>query len=121
MIELDWEIDRTEGVTLVSATVATTATTPQRVRIDSRLDGPIWPPVRGSDPAAEWTDSGWNGIVAPNQRRGIGFASHAAPVEPPIEAVSARRATIDRSTNAADALASLTAWKPTTDVLERQQ
>jgi len=40
VIELDWVIDRIEGVTLVSATVATTATTPQRVRIESRLDGP---------------------------------------------------------------------------------
>lgn len=121
MIELDWEIDRIEGVTLVSATVATTATTPQRVRIESRLDGPLWHPGRGPHPDPEWTDAGWDGIVEPNQHRGIGFASPAAPAEPPLEMVAARRASTDRSANEVDALASLTEWKPSPDVLERQR
>jgi len=120
VIELDWETDRIDGVTLVSATIETAATTPQRVRLESRLDGPVWPPTDGDRPAA-WTDAVWEGVIESDRRRGIGFASPSPPVEPPIAIVDNRRASSDRSPRPAAVLASLTEWKPTPTVVGRER
>ncbi|OLZ40012.1 hypothetical protein A6E15_03020 [Natrinema saccharevitans] len=120
MIDLDWETDRIDGVTLVSATIEIAATTPQRVRLESRLEGPVWPPTDGDRPAA-WTDAAWEGVIDPDRRHGIGFASPASPVEPPLAVTDHRRVSSDRSPRPAAVLASLTGWKPTSTVVGRER
>ncbi|WP_222917452.1 hypothetical protein [Natrinema sp. SYSU A 869] len=124
MIELDWETDRTEGVTLISATVANALTTPQLVRIESRIDGPLWSPDREQHPAPEWTDGRWEGVVKPTQCRGVGFASPSVPsdpADPPLEVTETRRVSSDQSAATTDVLASLPNWRPTLNILGRQR
>lgn len=73
---------RADGVTFVEARVSATA--PHRIRLESRLDGPIWPPRSGG-----WRDSGWDehGLtrVIPAGETGFGFATPAPPADPAVE------------------------------------
>ncbi|MFC4541096.1 hypothetical protein ACFO5R_04025 [Halosolutus amylolyticus] len=117
MVEVDWETDRREGVTFVTATVTNTQTTPQRVRLESRLDGPTWPPRRDGVTAPEWRDDVWEATVEPGHRRGVGFASPAAPTDPPVEIVDVARESDDTERTADEVLATLDEWAPTSDVL----
>ncbi|PSQ02038.1 hypothetical protein BRC92_09640 [Halobacteriales archaeon QS_4_69_31] len=73
MVTLDWDIERTDGVTLVRVYV--TADWPRRVRVENRLDGPVWPPRRRGRPAAGWDDGGFEGIVTPENRLVAGYAT----------------------------------------------
>jgi hypothetical protein len=85
MVTLDWDIERTDGVTLVRVYV--TADWPRRVRVENRLDGPVWPPRRRGRPAAGWDDDGFEGIVTPENRLVAGYATPARPADPPVELV----------------------------------
>ena len=91
---------RTGGVTLVQLVVS--ADRPHRVRIESRLEGPVWPPLTDGRPAAGWDDRG----VSLTVERGmtpLGFAAPGAPsaTDPPIvelveaEPVSSRQSGIE--------------------------
>lgn len=117
MVEVDWEADRREGVTFVSAIVTNTQTTPQTVRLESRLDGPTWPPRRDGVRAPEWDGDVWAGTVESGRRRGVGFASPAPPTEPPLEILEVSRVTEDTTTSPDEVLAALDGWAPTPDVL----
>jgi hypothetical protein len=119
MVHLEWEIDRRDGVTFVSATVRNMHTTPQTVRLESRLDGETWAPRRGGDTGREWDGDVWTGVVDPGRCRGVGFATPAAPAEPPLELVDACRASDATGSESAGVLRSLEAWQPTRDVLTR--
>ncbi|QSX00929.1 hypothetical protein [Haloterrigena alkaliphila] len=119
MNDPDWKLDRREGVTFVSAIVTNTQTTPQRTRLESRLEGPTWPPRRDGATRPEWKDHCWEGTVEPGRSRGIGFASPAPPVEPPVEIVAAERATDEPTRSTDDVIAGLDGWAPPTDVLTR--
>lgn len=83
MVTLEWDLDRTDGVTLVRAFV--TARRPHRVRVENRLDGPVWPPRRRGRPATGWDEDGFEGVAAPNDRLVGGYATPAPPEEPPVE------------------------------------
>ncbi|MGQ3411040.1 DUF7857 domain-containing protein [Natrinema sp. LN54] len=122
MIELEWETDRTEGVTLVSAIVTNALTTPQIVRIENRVDGPLWTPNGERQSAPEWSDGGWEGLVEPNRCRGFGFASPMEPAaiaDPPLAVTETRRASNDRAPEPTDVFASMADWRPPLDSLER--
>lgn len=119
MVELEWEADRRNDVTFVAATVTNTRTTPQTVRVESRLDGPTWPPRRNGVTAPEWDEDEWTATIEPGRCRGIGFASAAAPTAPPLEVVSVERASSARQPSLGRTLSELEAWSPTTDVLPR--
>jgi hypothetical protein len=80
MPSLDWQCTRRDGVTLVELVV--TAAREQRVRIDSRLE-PVWPPRRQGVPASGWDGAGFEGRVTRDRPLAVGYASPAAPVEPP--------------------------------------
>lgn len=80
MASLDWEHSRRDGVTLVELVV--TAETEEWIRIESRLQ-PVWPPRRQGVPVAGWDEDGFEGRVGPNDRLVLGYASPAAPVDPP--------------------------------------
>lgn len=118
MIEVDWETRRDvqAGVTFVTATVRNTQTTPQRVRLESQLDGPTWPPRRNGVTAPAWTDRCWEATIDPGRTRGIGFASPAVPTEPAIELLEQSRAADDEGCPT-DVLAGLDEWEPPSDVL----
>lgn len=73
---------RTAGVTLVEVTVR--ADTRHRVRLESRLDGPIWPPRSGGTVADGWHRGGVTRVVSAGVT-GIGFATPAPPAEPAVE------------------------------------
>jgi len=80
MASLDWELTRRDGVTLVELLV--TAEAEEWIRVDSRLE-PVWPPRRQGVPAAGWDGTGFEGCVGPDDPLVLGYASPAAPVEPP--------------------------------------
>jgi len=80
MASLDWELTRRNGVTLVELVV--TAEAEEWIRVDSRLE-PVWPPRRQGVPAAGWDGTGFEGRVGPDDPLVLGYASPAAPVEPP--------------------------------------
>jgi hypothetical protein len=85
MATLDWHAEGDGGVTLVHLCV--TSEVPERVRIDSRLE-PVWPPRRQGVPAAGWDEEGFEGVVTPEKRLVLGYASPADPVSPPAEITS---------------------------------
>lgn len=86
MVTLDWECERTDGVTLVQVYVAARRT--RRVRVANRLDGPVWPPRRRGQPAAGWDDGAIEGVVGPDDRLVAGYATPAPPADPPVELVA---------------------------------
>jgi len=93
MVTLDWELERSDGVTLVEVYV--TAQRRRRVRVANRLDGPVWPPRRHGQPADGWDDGTIEGVVEPDDRLVAGYATPAAPAEPPVELVGDEPVTDD--------------------------
>ena len=87
MVTISSTAERRDGVTLVTATVAPdpAQSSPVRVRVEPRLDGPIWPPRRQGHPAAGWDADGFEGTVPVDGRLPIGFASPVEPVDPPLQ------------------------------------
>lgn len=122
MVEVECTTARPGGVTLVGVQLDNRVDAPgvaaHRVRLRSRLDGPVWPPRVEGVPAGPWDDDGAIGgdvdgdgrsgtdgaarerssahqhaatveVVVPTGRVGsVGFASPAEPVEPPVEVVA---------------------------------
>ncbi len=116
MVEVDWDTTHCKGVTFVVATVTNTQTTPQRVRLESQLDGPIWPPRRNGVTAPEWSGRLWDATIDPGRSRGVGFASSAAPTAPPIELVDVSRGPTGTERSPAEILPTLEEWAPTSEV-----
>ena len=117
MVEVTTDTERREYVTYVRAICTNTRTTPQTIRLESHLDGPIWlPRYHGLDDPA-WHENIWEGTVAAGRSRGIGFASPADPVDPPVTLLETRRATDTDTITPAARLCALDDWSPTTDVL----
>ena len=86
MVTLEWSCERSDGVTLVSLVVA--ADRPCRVRVENRLDGPVWPPRRRGQPAVGWDGDAFEGTVPAEGRLTVGYATPARPADPPAEVVS---------------------------------
>lgn len=121
MVTVETNVDRTSGITTVRVTVTNTRSTPQTVRLQSLLDGPIWPPQRDGVVDPRWDDDGWEATVRPSRCRGVGFASPAPPTDPLVEVVSSERREADEPPQSdATVLAELDDWRPTNDVLERE-
>lgn len=86
MPTLEVETVRTGGVTLVESLV--TAARPHRVRVESRLDGPVWPPRRDGRPVDGWDERGVSTTVDAGTTA-IGFATPAPPEGTAVELVAA--------------------------------
>lgn len=118
MVEVDTTVERRCGVTFVAAKVRNTRSTPQRVRVASTLDGPVWPPNDAESQSPEWVDGTWQSTILPGQTRGMGFASPAEPTESPASIVSVSRATGETTDESdEDVLAELDDWSPPSDIL----
>ncbi|RBI64638.1 hypothetical protein DMJ13_01140 [halophilic archaeon] len=96
MVTLRWSTDARTGahgtVTLVELVVENPAETATRVRVGNCLDGPVWPPRREGVPESGWDDGGFESVVAADSSRSLGYASPAAPEDPPVEVVWTERA-----------------------------
>lgn len=92
MLDLDCRVQGAGDVTLVGAVVESSAPTPRRVRVESTLDGPIWPPRRDGVPERGWDDEGFEGVVPADGRLAFGFATPAEPTDPPLYVVDHERA-----------------------------
>lgn len=95
MLELDWNLHDSDDVTLVAVVVESTAPTPRRVRIESRLEASVRPPRRRGVPEHGWTEDGYEGVVPAEGRLAMGFACLAGPTEPPVEIVEDERADVE--------------------------
>lgn len=116
MVELRSKTRREDGVTFVSVVVTNSRRTAQRIRLESQLDGPTWPPHDGRRPLPAWDGDCWEARIRAGESRGIGFASPAQPADPPIELVEIERADGNRETHD-EVIAALDEWTPPTDVL----
>jgi hypothetical protein len=87
MVSLTTAVDRTDGVTFVRVRVENTGRA-RRVRVDNRLDGPVWPPRQQGRPVAGWDDDGFEGEVGADETLALGYASPASPRDPPAELAS---------------------------------
>lgn len=73
------------GVTLVELCV--TATRPRWVRVENRLEGPVWPPRSDGVPEPGWDEEGFEGRVESDEPLVLGYASPAEPADPPARIV----------------------------------
>ena len=94
-MELDWSVDREGNASLVGFRVRNDGAVPRRVRIESRLDGPLLPPRRGGVPESGWDGAGVTAVIDPGERAAFGFSALADPVEPPVEIASVEPVTAD--------------------------
>ncbi|SFC65035.1 hypothetical protein SAMN05444422_11334 [Halobiforma haloterrestris] len=90
-IDLETNTTPRHGVTFVSVTVTNGRATPQRVRLETRFDAPVWTPSAGRGAAVEWTNGAWRGVVDPGRTRGLGFATPADPRPEPVQVTAATR------------------------------
>jgi len=91
MVTLEWRLERSGGVTLVGLVVG--ADRPCRVRVENRLDGPVWPPRRHGEPVAGWEDGTFTGQVPGGGTIPVGYATPAPVEEPPAAVVDTEPAT----------------------------
>lgn len=83
-MEHDVRTTRADGVTFVAVTVANDGSTPRRVRVENALDGPVWPPRTNGVPEEGWSEVGFETVLAPGERRGVGYATPAPPTDPAV-------------------------------------
>lgn len=117
IVKLETETERTDGVTYVKAIVTNPRGTAQRVKLQSQIDGPTWPPQLGGIIAPNWHDDVWEGTIRAGQSRGVGFASSGNPVDPPMEVISVERAPQDKRETVDQVLSTLEAWSPPSNVV----
>jgi len=87
-MEIAWTTEHHDGVTLVCLQVENDGPK-RRVRVRNCLDGPVWYPRRDGQPAAGWSERGFEGVVPAGGRRPLGYACPAPSREPPAELVEA--------------------------------
>ena len=118
MFETDWSVDEVADVSLIELSVHNPTAVDRRVRVESRLDGPVLPPRDSSVPEAGWDERGYAGVVPAGERIALGFAVPAPPTEPPVSVSDEGRATNDEGeTSAADAVRALGPADPPADAL----
>lgn len=86
-MHLDATTVRADDVTFVSLIVTNGTASPRRFRIANRLDGPLWPPRVHGTVAAGWDEAGYEGVLAGDATRSLGYATPAAAADPAAELV----------------------------------
>lgn len=119
MITVETTAERSNGVTTVRILLTNAHSTPQVVRLEDRVDGPVWLPRRDGVVDPCWTDGVWEATIRPGRSRGIGFASPVSPSDPLVEIVSSdRHDGGDAVRSPAAVLSDLEDWRPPSTVLE---
>ena len=93
MARLDCRTHRLADSTLVECHVRSDRR--ERVTVEPTHDAPCWPPRRQGVPAAGWTAEGWTGTVGPESPRALGYATPAAPDDPPARIAASEPARDD--------------------------
>lgn len=88
MVTVDSRCRRVDDRTLVECRLRNDGDVAERVRLESRLDGAVHPPREDGIPAAGWAAGTWTGRVDAGACVGVGFATPAAPLEPPVRVES---------------------------------
>ncbi len=118
MLETDWSVDEVADVSLIELSVHNPTAVDRRVRVESRLDGPVLPPRDGSVPEAGWDERGYAGVVPAGEGLALGFAVPAPPTEPPVSVSDEGRATDEKEEpTAADAVRALDPADPPADAI----
>jgi hypothetical protein len=86
MVTLECTATRTDGITLVTGRLENEGA-PRHVRVEHRLDGPVWPPLRRSVPAAGWSDGAFECELAAAETRALGYATPAPADDDPLTVV----------------------------------
>ncbi|MDZ5812931.1 hypothetical protein U4E84_16445 [Halorubrum sp. AD140] len=86
-MDLSWTVDEIAGASLVRCLVHNDDAVSRRMRIEGRFDAPVLPPRRAGVPEPGWDATGVTLRLDPDERRGVGFAVPAPPVEPPVRVV----------------------------------
>jgi hypothetical protein len=121
------ETHRRNGVTLVAVRVEhdgggtageadERGAQPQRVRLANECAGPVWPPREDGLPAPGWDDGGWEGVLAPDEVRPLGYATPGEPSEPPVTVAWTERAA-DGPPDAREAVAEFGDPRPPRDAV----
>ena len=84
-VDLSWTVDCEAGVWFVGCRVYNRTDVSRRIRLRSRLDGPVFPPRRSGIPEAGWDATGVSLRLDPAECRAAGFAALASSDEPPDE------------------------------------
>ena len=86
MVSLTCTAAQEQGITLVTGRIENSGRS-RRVRVENRLDGPVWPPRRRGVPAAGWSEACFECVLAAGETRALGYASPAPPADPPLAVV----------------------------------
>ncbi len=81
-MDLDTRTTHENGVTFVSVCVRNPHDQPAAFRLESGLDGPVWPPRRAGHPAPGWDETGFEGRLQSGERLSLGFSTPESPVDP---------------------------------------
>lgn len=87
MVSLDASCRAVGEITLVECRLRNDDSTPKRVRVESRLDGGLWPPRDAGAPARGWDDDGVTLRLPADSTVGVGFAAAAPAAQPPAVVV----------------------------------
>jgi hypothetical protein len=102
-------------VTLV--TLSLSSTDPTHVRIENRLDGPVWPPRKQGVPAAGWDEEGFSGVVDGHLALGYACPVVADDADQPAEIVDERPPTGDDGPTARSLVRELGDGSPPPDAI----
>lgn len=91
MVAVESTTASVSGVTLVGCRVRNSTTDPYRVRLRNELDAPVLAPRRRGRPESGWTEHGYEGTIAPGERRTLGYACRATATTPPVRIVRRER------------------------------
>jgi len=83
MVTTEATAQSADGITLVTVRLAGDGAA-RRVRVDNRLDGPVWPPRREGRPVSGWDESGYEGVVPAEGHLSLGYATPAPAEETPV-------------------------------------
>lgn len=86
MVSLTCDTTTAGAATLVSLSLSSAE--PTSIRVENRLDGPVWPPREQGVPAAGWDEAGFDGVV--DGHLALGYACPADPADPPAHIVEER-------------------------------
>lgn len=82
MTNVEWTVERSDGVAFVSVVVSSTRG--RLVRVRPRVEDDVLPPRSRGIPESGWSDGEVTASVSPDRPLAVGFATRGAVDEPPV-------------------------------------